>query len=391
MDISDSYKYCKESDITSSMLLGGEPLQIIPDIKNGLVLELFAIKKIKKESVSWSDFIKWIKTISGNEDPISIAAIQKSVTKLQSKKTQLQKSKSKNGCLVINSFLESPYKIPGNEPRRSRSSTVNYKVPWQSFFMKEVIATVNKSLAAENAALKEKCTAKENEIEKFKRKLRKRYNACKKIKRKYSTVNHFKDDFSKPDRMKRLREQIRYYKTKCDSLTIQLKELECEECQTLQTSIEQLKSEKRELLHLNSEYRDTIKELKSRKIQFYKDNKYTDTLRICIMELLSYNVGILNVSPIIQSVLHLAGLDYDKLPERTTINEILIESRSLAHMQLAETLTHASNSTLHSDGTTKFGHKYTSYQMSTTEGALTLGLQVSQNIPLCAYVTVITL
>ena len=49
------------------------------------------------------------------------------------------------------------------------------------------------------------------------------------------------------------------------------------------------------------------------------------------MELLSYNVGILNVSPIIQSVLHLAGLDYDKLPERTTINEILIESRSLAH------------------------------------------------------------
>ena len=78
--------------------------------------------------------------------------------------------------------------------------------------MKEVIATVNKSLAAENAALKEKCTAKENEIEKFKRKLRKRYNACRKIKRKYSAVNHFKDDFSKPDRMKRLREQIRYYK-----------------------------------------------------------------------------------------------------------------------------------------------------------------------------------
>ena len=57
MDISDSYKYCKESDITSSMLLGGEPLQIIPDIKNGLVLELFAIKKIKKESVSWSDLM----------------------------------------------------------------------------------------------------------------------------------------------------------------------------------------------------------------------------------------------------------------------------------------------------------------------------------------------
>lgn len=95
------------------------------------------------------------------------------------------------------------------------------------------------------------------------------------------------------------------------------------------------------------------------------------------MELLSYNVGILNVVPIIQSVLHMAGLEYDRLPKHTTINEMIIESRSLAQMQVAEALLQAPNATLHSDGTSKFGHKYMSYQVSTTEETLSIGLQVS--------------
>ncbi len=94
------------------------------------------------------------------------------------------------------------------------------------------------------------------------------------------------------------------------------------------------------------------------------------------MELLSYNVSIPKIEPVLQSVLKLLNIDYDKLPKRTTINEILIESRSLSHTQLVETLTTTSNNTLHSDGTTKFGHKYQSYQVTTEKGSLTLRLQV---------------
>lgn len=95
------------------------------------------------------------------------------------------------------------------------------------------------------------------------------------------------------------------------------------------------------------------------------------------MELLSYNIGILKIEPVLQSVFKLLNIEYDRLPKRTTINEILIESRSLAHIQLAEALTTTTNNTLHSDGTSKFGHKYQSYQVATEEGSLTLGLQVS--------------
>ena len=94
------------------------------------------------------------------------------------------------------------------------------------------------------------------------------------------------------------------------------------------------------------------------------------------MELLSYNIGILKIEPVLKSVFKLLDVTYDRLPKHSTINEILIESRSLSHLQLAEILNTTSNNTLHSDGTTKFNHKYLSYQVATEEGSLTLGLQV---------------
>jgi hypothetical protein len=95
------------------------------------------------------------------------------------------------------------------------------------------------------------------------------------------------------------------------------------------------------------------------------------------MELLTYNVGTLKIEPVIRSVFKLLNIKCTRLPKHTTINEILIESRFLSHTQLAEALTTSSHNTLHSDGTTKFGHKYQSFQVTTRDASLTLGLQVS--------------
>ena len=77
----------------------------------------------------------------------------------------------------------------------------------------------------------------------------------------------------------------------------------------------------------------------------------------------------------IRSVLKLAKIDCDRLPKHTVINNMLDEARALSHMQLVEALTESSNNTLHSDGTTKFGHKFSGYQMSTVENSYTLGLR----------------
>jgi len=40
----------------------------------------------------------------------------------------------------------------------------------------------------------------------------------------------------------------------------------------------------------------------------------------------------------------------------TAINEMMVEGHMVAQVQLAEALTTAENTALHSDGTTKFGH-----------------------------------
>ena len=201
----------------------------------------------------------------------------------------------------------------------------------------------------------------EGENERLKAKLRdvNPYKIQRKLKRKddkiariTATMSHLKREGKslRQKHVKNLTEKVRYYKDKCDLLMSQLLEAECEDCidSELETSIEQLKKENMDLLEQNAEYIDTLNELQTRRVTLFKDGKYTDDLRICIMELLSYNVGILNVEPIIKSVLNLSRVKYDRLPKHTTINEILIESRSISHMQLAETLSQAQNTTLHS-------------------------------------------
>lgn len=99
-------------------------------------------------------------------------------------------------------------------------------------------------------------------------------------------------------------------------------------------------------------------------------------MRVCIMDILSRNVGIKQVEPVIRAVLRLVGMECDHLPKHTIISEMLLESRALSQVQLAETLANTEYNTLHSDGTTKFGQKYCGYQVSTAETSLTLGLQV---------------
>jgi len=58
----------------------------------------------------------------------------------------------------------------------------------------------------------------------------------------------------------------------------------------------------------------------------------------------------------------------------SNISEMIGEEHMVAQVQLEEALTTAENTALHSDGTTKFGHKYVSYQVGTTTDTYTLGL-----------------
>ena len=102
----------------------------------------------------------------------------------------------------------------------------------------------------------------------------------------------------------------------------------------------------------------------------FEHGKYSDGVRQCCLELLSMNVGVKNVDPIIRTVLSsIAGITVDRLPKYTTIVEMLPEMKALAYKQIAEKLQVSQQLTLHSDGTSKFGQHYGSFQVSTTQSS----------------------
>ena len=67
-------------------------------------------------------------------------------------------------------------------------------------------------------------------------------------------------------------------------------------------------------MEANAQLLETINELRSRKITTHKDGKYTNSMRVCVMELLSHNVGIRQVEPVIKAVSKLCEVECDRLP-----------------------------------------------------------------------------
>ena len=63
----------------------------------------------------------------------------------------------------------------------------------------------------------------------------------------------------------------------------------------------------------------------------------------------------------------LTGIVVDELPQSTTLVRMLAEMKGLSCQQIVEELSDHDNLKLHSNGTTKFGQHYYSFQISTAK------------------------
>ena len=130
----------------------------------------------------------------------------------------------------------------------------------------------------------------------------------------------------------------------------------------------------------NAEVNETLESiLSSEEISTFEKGRYTDDMRMCIYELLSLNVGVCNVSQIIRCVLkNIAHKSVTRLPSYDLTCQIILESLSVLQARLGEKLTEAdSYGTLQTDGTTKFGEHYVTYDVKVpdSKNAYTLGLR----------------
>ena len=150
-----------------------------------------------------------------------------------------------------------------------------------------------------------------------------------------------------------------------------------EECQLKIDGLENKVAELcREMQTLRVEYEEVQSKMEDGKIKTQLHSQlYTDNVRQCCLELLSMNVGILQVDPVIRSVLkNIAGMEVDKLPKPASLIKMLTELKCLSYQQIADELQGCENVILHADGTSKFGQHYGSFQISTGNTAYSLGL-----------------
>ena len=101
-------------------------------------------------------------------------------------------------------------------------------------------------------------------------------------------------------------------------------------------------------------------------------------VRACCYELLSLNVGVNNVRSVIESVLtNLVHKKADRLPKRTAVCQMMLECLTVAQAQLGEQLgsEDGEHYTLQTDGTTKHGHHFSTFDLATSEETYTLGLR----------------
>ena len=147
-----------------------------------------------------------------------------------------------------------------------------------------------------------------------------------------------------------------------------------------QQTMEALNEEVEQLEQDNCDLRETVEEImaSSDEILTFQHGKYTDDIRACCYELLSLNVGIRNVVPVIKAVLeNVAHKTLDRLPCKTSLCRMMVECLTLAQAQLGEELSceERDNFTIQTDGTSKYGQHFSTYDVATVDTTYALGLR----------------
>ena len=122
---------------------------------------------------------------------------------------------------------------------------------------------------------------------------------------------------------------------------------------------------------------EQLDEFMSKKVSFCHNGKYDDCIRMLYQDLMcTAGLSARNVQHAIEVVLkELAGIEVEQLPKTTFANYMLLEARMLAQIQVADELTSADfiineENTLHSDGTSKKGHSYLTYDIKKNDGTV---------------------
>ena len=117
---------------------------------------------------------------------------------------------------------------------------------------------------------------------------------------------------------------------------------------------------------------------KIRKLSFFENGQYTHDIRMIYENLLCMGLSTPNIEKSVRLILEkCAKVEVGRSPKVTFVKDMFIEARALSQIQLASVLTENTdnNLTLHSDGTSKHGHSYTTLDVRKGDYVLVVGLR----------------
>ena len=401
--------FCDDARVTEISIINKCLPKLNGGPKNGIVFELNEYRKA--HGICWADFYDWISQTC--DDSISLCKLPTFKVYIGRLEKKVSKFKRNKQHKKIQLLLDEPFCHEKKKPAIAGSLATplvqNNSNVSDSFDFK-VLQDVNKKLVTELHVTESALEAQKEETEKLCERFRHLNvrNVNKRIKRRDDKIETFQlqikaleqeidqkseviEQFEKERQLLHLKKEQSRVKSYRLSKKAEIAEVDLNE---IQSKFEQLESEcsskikslENEIVQLHAildEKEGVTEQLLERlneidtKLLKTKEHKqlYLDNVRQCCLELLSLNVGIRQVEPVIRSVLkNIAGFEVDKLPQPGTLVRMYAEMKGLAYQQVAEELSDQENLTLHSDGTTKFGQHYGSFQISVEGSAYTLGL-----------------
>ena len=373
-----------KAGITASMLLENEPrLPALEKVTNEIVLELIHFKD-GNQRCTFQMFYVWLRTLYGEywpDQPPTIQAIIRSITRLSARLAKLKKQhKSLEKDAVILGFMQQEFILPSiglhhgkvqhfsppQKGARKCTTKSSDQMLGETKEMKKrmyaVARNANKRLKRREALISEQKECIDSQrglIKTYERKIKAAETKVTELRAKINRVSH----------------RAMYWRSRAGSIGYKNIEKACE----LRKAIKTLKEKVSFLDLCNAEMSESI--LQSDMISTFEGGKYTDDVRACVYELLSLNLGVSNIAPVIRCVLrNISHKSVTRLPSHGLTCQMILESLTVVQAQLGDQLSQAGHcNTLQTDGTTKFGEHYGTYDVrvpgSGSMQTYTLGLR----------------
>ena len=368
------------------MLLSHSPQHPLPEVSvvtNGLILDLVKFRN-EHSGITYKVFYQWVEEIYGEKWPYpespTCEAIVRCVERLTAKLIKIKKQHSSvEKDELMSLFLQEEFCLPKlgfrkgkvvnfsppRKPKKQASTNPDSALEACKEMKQKMYAisrNANKRLKRREAVIQkqaDRIQSQQKAICEYEKKLVGSESQLKKLRAKLDRVNH----------------RAEYWKKKVDAVN--------DDCASkrkkLHDEIDTLKMEVSALSSDNAELNETVQSIlmSDPEITTFENGKFTDDVRACIYELLSLNVGVKKVAPIVRCVLkNVAHKSVQRLPSYSLTCQMILETLTVAQAQLGDGLAEANNFvTIQTDGTTKYGEHFTTYDVKVESVTYCLGLR----------------